>query len=79
MPYSSSITCFNALPPALVRTIHEAFDDAVRVLDRSRPTSRGPDSERAKLARQIVELAKHGECDAIRLRDAALAAIHLRS
>jgi hypothetical protein len=75
MPQISSITCFNALPPTLVRTIHEAFDDAVVVLERN--WARGSDSDRAVLARHIVDLAKHGECDASRLRDGALAAIHL--
>ncbi len=68
------ITNFNHLQPAVVRTIREAFDDAVREAERKRPLTEGL---RAQLARRIVELAKHGECDVARLRTEALSAIQL--
>jgi hypothetical protein len=68
------ITNFNHLAPAVVRTIREAFDDAVREAERKRPLS---ESLRAKLARRIVDLARHGECDAARLRAEALNALQL--
>ena len=65
------ITAYNALEPIVVRNIREAFDDAVKELE----TRRGfdaPREARAKLAREIVGLARHGECDVNRLRMAAL-------
>ena len=73
------ITAFNALQPSIVRTIREAFDDAVKTVE----THRGPgapppsDDTRAKLAKAIVGMAKHGVCDLARLRDDALTALHL--
>lgn len=71
---NAQITNFNSLQPALVRTIREAFDDAVREAERKRPLT---ESLRAQIARRIVELAKHGECDAARLRAEALSAVQL--
>lgn len=68
------ITNFNSLQPAIVRKIREAYDDAVREAERTHPLS---ETLRAKLARQIVELAKHGECDAACLRAKALSALQL--
>jgi hypothetical protein len=72
MPYSPSITSFNALPPALIRSIHVAFDDAIGAIESN---SRVPMDARAAVARRIVELAKHGECDVVRLREVGLAAV----
>ncbi len=78
MAHCSSITNQNALAPTIVRTIHEAFDDAVKTLE----THRGPCSRhasermRSAVARRIVDLAKHGECDFGRLRNGALDALY---
>jgi hypothetical protein len=69
------ITCFNALQPGVVRTIREAFDDAVKELEERRAQAPLPEDARAKLARRLVELARHGECDFQRLRMAALTAL----
>ena len=69
----SSPTSFNALPPALVRIIHEAFDDAVEMLNPSYVSN----DVRAAISHHIVELARHGECDAKQLRDSALRVVHI--
>jgi len=81
MTHLSSITNHNVLPPALVRTIHEAFDDAVTTIETLRGPYPAPVAKRirAAVARTIVELARHGECDVERLRDEALKAVHLDS
>jgi hypothetical protein len=71
----ADITSFNVLEPRVVRTIREAFDDAVSEIERRRGASAPlPEATRAQLARRLVELAKHGECDFQRLRSAAIAA-----
>jgi len=79
MTHLSSITNHNLLPPTLVRTIHEAFDDAVNLIETRRGRFPAPEDKRlrAALARTIVDLARHGECDAERLRDEALKAVHI--
>ncbi len=69
------ITSFNTLQPIVVRTIREAFDEAVKELEARRGLGALPEGERAKVARHLVELAKHGECNLERLRKAALSAI----
>jgi hypothetical protein len=69
----SAITAFNTLQPAIVRTIREAFDDAVKEIETRRGTL--PDCERIKVARHLVDMAKHGECSFERLRGAALEAV----
>jgi len=81
MAHHSSITNHNVLAPAILRTIHEAFDDVVKTIEtRWGPyTSPAWDPMRAKVARRMVDLAKHGECDIARLREGALKAIHLDS
>jgi hypothetical protein len=71
----SAITSYNTLQPIVVRTIREAFDDAVREIEQRRGTL--PECERVKVARHIVEVAKHGECSFERLRGAAMEAIPL--
>lgn len=70
-----TITAYNTLKPAIVRTIREAFDDAVKEIE----TRRGalPECERIKVAKHVVEMAKHGECSFERLRGAAMSAIPL--
>lgn len=70
----SDITSFNVLEPRVVRTIREAFDDAVLEIEHCVGAPLTEDS-RAKVARRLVELAKHGECDFQRLRSAALSAL----
>lgn len=71
---NDQITTYNTLKPTMVRAIREVFDDAVRELE----TRRGcqapplPDKVRAELAKRLVDLARHGECDADRLRRAAV-------
>lgn len=72
---SLSPTAFNTLPPALVRIIHEAFDDAVGMLDQSYAS----DGVRAAISHHIVELARHGEYDVVRMRDSALKVVHFHS
>lgn len=68
------ITSFNTLQPIVVRTIREAFDDAVKELEQRSATSL-PEHARVKLARRLVDLAKHGECNFDKLRKAALSVI----
>ena len=72
---NATITSFNTLQPHVVRTIREAFDDAVREIEQRRGTL--PECERAKVARHLVELARHGECGFEKLRGAAINAIPL--
>lgn len=72
---TTNITSFNVLQPKVVRTIREAFDEAVKELEARRGEL--PREAQARLARRIVELAKHGECDPQRLRAAALTAVPL--
>jgi len=67
------ITAYNALEPSVVRKIREAFDGAVKEVESRRGDA--PDHTRAKLAREIVGLARHGECDVNRLRAAALSTL----
>ncbi len=74
---NESITAYNCLQPSMVRTIREVFDDAVCEIERRRGENAPPLPEkvRAEVARKIVELAKHGECDAERLRLAGINAV----
>ena len=73
MPYDQ-ITTFNTLKPTMVRAIREVFDDAVRELETRRGCDAPPlsDRARAEVARKLVDLARHGECDTGRLRQAAV-------
>lgn len=72
--HNPEITTFNPLQPIVVRTIREAFDDVVQELEQRRGELAPPlpKDTRAKLARHLVELARHGERDFDRLRTAAL-------
>jgi hypothetical protein len=71
----SSITAYNTLQPIVVRTIREAFDDALKEIEQRRGAL--PECERAKVARHLVEMARHGECSFERLRGAAIEAVPL--
>jgi hypothetical protein len=72
------INTLNTVNFAAMRVIREAFDDAVKEVEVRRGKTLLPsDDTRAKLARQILNLAKGGERDAIRLRDGALTALHI--
>lgn len=71
----SSITAYNTLQPIVVRTIREAFDDAVKEIEERRGAL--PECERARVARHLVDMARHGECSFERLRGAAIDAVPL--
>ena len=72
------INTLNTVNFAAMRVIREAFDDALKEVQVRRGSATPPsDDTREKLARQILDLAKLGERDAIRLRDGALSALHL--
>ena len=71
----TAITSFNTLTPAIVRTIREAFDEAVKEIETRRGTL--PECERLKVSKHLVEMAKHGECSFERLRGAAMTALPL--
>ena len=81
MPDQHRITAYNVLEPRVIRTIREAFDDAVRTVQEYRGPDAPPPSDglRAKLAKQIVVMARTGECSANRLRDGALSALRIGS
>ena len=81
MPNTSSVTSFNMLPPALLRTIHDAYDDAVEAVAARQGNDRWvmKDWILKTIARHIVEQAKHGECDVVRLRASALTAVQFDS
>lgn len=68
------ITTFNTLKPTMVRAIREVFDDAVRELETRRGSAAPPlsDHARAELAKKLVDMARHGECSAECLRNAAI-------
>lgn len=75
---NDQITTFNTLKPTMVRAIREVFDDAVSEIERRRGTSAPPlpDNVRAEVAKRLVDLARHGECDTERLRRAALESVN---
>ena len=75
--HNPSITTFNPLQPNVVRTIREAFDDVVQQLEQRRGDLAPPlpKDARAKLARHLVELARHGERDYDRLRSSVLSSV----
>ena len=70
--HNPSITSFNPLQPVVIRTIREVFDVAVNELEMRQGHASLPRDTRSKLARRIVDLARHGERDFDRLRTAAL-------
>ncbi len=73
------INTLNTVNFAALRTIRVAFDDAVKEVQVRRGVDAWPlsDDTLAKIARQIVELAQHGERDATRLRKGALSSLHI--
>ncbi|MBI1213565.1 MAG: hypothetical protein GC190_19070 [Alphaproteobacteria bacterium] len=74
----TQINTLNTVNFAAMRVIREAFDDAVKEIETRRGKSLLPsDDTRAKVARQILNLARGGERDAIRLREGALSALHI--
>jgi hypothetical protein len=79
MQSQPSITAYNVLQPSVVRNIREAFDDAVKAVQEHRGPDAPPPSDdvRAKIAKTIVAMARHGVCDVKRLRDETLSALHL--
>ena len=79
MPNASAVTSFNLMPPLLRRTIHDAYDDVMDALEARHGRDNWVTYEtiRVTVARHIVEQAKHGECDVERLRQSALAFVHL--
>jgi hypothetical protein len=81
MPNPTAVTSFNLLPPVLRRTIHDAYDDAMETLEARHGCDKWLMYEtiRMTVARHIVEQAKHGECDVERLRESALAVVHVES
>lgn len=77
MANNSSITSFNALQPIVVRTIREAFENAVGELEQRHGAEMVSDDTRAALSRTMVRLARAGECDAGRLQTSALTTVRL--
>lgn len=79
MSDQNRITAFNVLEPRVIRSIREAFDDALKTMQQNRGPDAPPpcDGVRAKLAKQIVVMARTGECSADSLRDRALSALQL--
>jgi predicted aminopeptidase len=65
----------------MLRAIHTAYDDALAVVQERQGCDRWlmQDWIHKTLARHIVEQARQGECDVVRLRLNALNAIHLDS
>ncbi len=72
-----AITSYNVLPPAMLRTIRQAFESTVGELEERHGRHAVTDYTRAALARQMVRLARNGECDAVRLQAQALTYVHL--
>ena len=77
MHHDHTVTSYNALQPIVVRTIREAFESAVGELEQRHGPNMVTDYTRAALARQMVRLARAGECDAERLQTNALSLVHL--
>ena len=72
-----TITSYNALQPIVVRTIREAFEGAIGELEQRHGPNRVTDYTRAALARQMVRLARAGDCTVERLQTNALKIVHL--
>jgi hypothetical protein len=73
----AAITSYNALPPFVLRTIRETFETTVGELEERHGRHAVTDYTRAALARQMVRLARNGECNPIRLQAQALTYVHL--
>ena len=77
MHQETHITSYNALPPVVLRTIREAFEGAIGSLEQQHGVHAVTDYTRAALARQMVRLARSGECNRERLQANALTFVHL--
>jgi hypothetical protein len=77
MQAQATITTYNALQPAFVRAIREAFEITIGELEERHGRHAVTDYTRAALARQIVRLARNGESDVERLQAQALTYVHL--
>jgi hypothetical protein len=73
----ASITSYNALPPAVLRTIRETFETTIGELEVRHGQHAVTDYTRAALARQMVRLAREGESNPRRLQAKALTFVHL--
>jgi hypothetical protein len=81
MPISVAVTSFNLLPPVLRRTVHDAYDNAMKTLDAREGCDKWLSYKdmRMSIARHIVRQARQGEFDAERLRASALRAVHFNA
>lgn len=81
MPNPCAVTSFNLLPPALRRTIHDAYDEAIEALNARQGSDNWLSYEtiRMTVARHIVEEARHGEHDVERLSKSALTVVYIES
>jgi hypothetical protein len=73
----AAITSQNALPPFVLRIIRETFETTIGELEQRHGTHAVTDYTRAALARQMVRLARNGECNPARLQTQALNCVHL--
>lgn len=69
---TATITIHNPLNPVVLRTIREAFDDAITEAAERRQGYALSFETEARVARHIVELARRGIHDRDGLRNAAL-------
>lgn len=77
MQSQTDITSYNALPPAVLRTIRETFESTIGELEQRHGSHAVTDYTRAALARQIVRLARTGISNPRRLQAQALSVVHL--
>jgi hypothetical protein len=77
MQAEATITSYNALPPAVLRTIRETFETTIGELETRHGAHAVTDYTRAALARQIVRLARTGISNPRRLQAQALTIVHL--
>lgn len=73
----ATFTSYNALPPAMLRTIRETFETTLSELEQRHGSHAVTDYTRAALARQMVRLAREGVSNPRRLQAQALSIVHL--
>ncbi|MFM9864120.1 MAG: hypothetical protein ACKVRO_10985 [Micropepsaceae bacterium] len=73
----AAVTSQNALPPFVLRIIRETFETTIGELEQRHGSHAVTDYTRAALARQMVRLARNGECNPSRLQTQALNCVHL--
>ena len=73
----AAVTSQNALPPFVLRIIRETFETTIGELEQRHGSHAVTDYTRAALARQMVRLARNGECNPSRLQTQALTCVHL--